>query len=202
MCKKASQKLNVPSRLCNFIPCTQRKILTNAFYDSQFSYSPLVWMFHNRQVNARINNLHYPALRIIYADETSSFDELLSKDGTVTIHHRNLQLLVTEMYKVFKDISPVFMKDIFAMHGNAFTENVSSNTRSRLNFYNPSNPKTVRYGLETLRNLGPKLWSMIPTVQGIAHHFLFSKLKLRNGCLIVVLADSVNCMYQDWGFYN
>ena len=37
------------------------------------------------------------------------------------------------------------------------TENVSSNTRSKSKFYNQSNPKTVRYRLETLRCLGPKI---------------------------------------------
>ena len=36
-----------------------------------------------------IANLHYRALRIIYRDETSTFDELLKKDGSVTIHHMN-----------------------------------------------------------------------------------------------------------------
>ena len=163
LCKKASQKLNALSRLCALIPFHQRKMLMNAFFDSQFFYSPLIWMFHSRQVNTKINNLHYRALRIVYLDEMSSFEELLRKDGSVTVHHRNLQFLVIEMYKVFKDIAPAFMKDVFAKHGNAFTENVSSNTRSKSIFYNPSNPKTVKYGLETLRRLGPKIWDMIPT---------------------------------------
>ena len=163
VCKKASQKLNAISRLCSFIPFRERRMLMNAFFDSQFSYSPLVWMFHSRRVNTKIDNLHYRALRIIYLDETSSFSELLRKNGTVTIHQRNLQFLVMEMYKVLNDMAPPVIISIFPKNGNAFAENVSSNTRSKLNFYNPSNPKTVKYGLETLRNLGPKLWGMVPT---------------------------------------
>ena len=99
---------------------------------------------------------------MVYLDETSSFEELLRKDGSVTIHHRNLHSLSIEMFKVFKGIGPVFMKEIFAKHGNNDTENVSSNTRSKSRFYNPSNPKTVNYGLETLRCLGPKIWEIIP----------------------------------------
>ena len=162
VCKKASQKLNALSRLCGLISFDKRKLLMNAFFNSQFSYSPLVWMFHNRQINTKINNLHFRALRIIYLDETSSFDELLRKDGTVTVHHRNLQFLVTEMYRVFKGLAPLIIQDVFKRHGNAFVENVSSNTRSKPNFYNPCNPRTVNHGLETLRTLGPKLWDMIP----------------------------------------
>ena len=71
VCKKASQKLNALSRMCVFIPFNKRKMLLNAFFSSQFSFSPLVWMFHNRRINAKINNLHYIALRMIYMYEVS-----------------------------------------------------------------------------------------------------------------------------------
>ena len=162
VCKKASQKLNALCRLCTIIPFCQRKILMNAFFDSQFSYSPLVWMFHSRQVNTKINNLHYRVLRIVYLNETSTFEELLERDGSVTIHHRNLQSLAIEMFKVIKGMAPAFMKDVFAIRDSALTESVSSNTRTKSTFYNPSNPKTVKYGLDTLRCLGPKIWEMIP----------------------------------------
>ena len=48
---------------------------------------------------------------MVYHDEISSFEELLQKDGSVKIRHRNLQFLATEMYKVTKGIGPAFMKD-------------------------------------------------------------------------------------------
>ena len=162
ICKKASRKLNALSRLCSIIPLNQRKCLMQAFFISQFSYSPLVWMFHSRKLNTKINELHYRALRMVYRDETSSFEELLAKDGAVTIHHRNLQFLAIEMYKVFKNIAPSLLSDVFERHLNVDTENVSSNTRSAKSFYNRNNPKTVKYGLETLRSLGPKIWNMVP----------------------------------------
>ena len=162
VCKRASQKLNALSRLCSIIPLNQRRCLMQAFFASQFSYSPLVWMFHSRKLNRKINNLHYRALRIVYRDETSSFDELLAKDGSVTVHHRNIQFLAIEMYKVIKGVAPAFMSNIFGIHPNANTENISANTRSGRSFYNQSNPKTVKYGLETLRSLGPKIWNLIP----------------------------------------
>ena len=161
VCKKASQKLNALSRQFSIIPLDQRRCLMKSFFVSQFSYSPLVWMFHSRILNRKINNFHYRALRIVYRDEISSFDELLAKDGSVTVHHRNLQSLAIEMYKVFKGVAPSFMCNIFGIHPNANIENVSANTRSGTSFYNQSNPKTVKYGLETLRSLGPKIWNLI-----------------------------------------
>ena len=131
-------------------------MLMQAFFNSQFSYCPLVWMFHSREVNAKINNLHFRALRMVYLDETSSFKELLRKDGSVTIHHRNLQFLAIELFKVNQDLAPSFMKEIFAHNEQ------SRNTRLKSIFYNPVNPKKVNTGLETLRNLGPKIWNMLP----------------------------------------
>ena len=162
ICKRASQKLNVLSRLCAIIPFYRHKMLMKAFFNAQFSYCPLVWMFYSRKINTKINNLHFRALRMIYQDEISSFDELLKKDSSVTIHHRNLQFLVTEMFKVVKDIAPVLMEQVFARNSSAFTKDVSANTRFKSVFYNHSNPKKVNYGLETLRSLGPKIWSMVP----------------------------------------
>ena len=113
-------------------------------------------MFHSRKMNIRINNLHFRALRIVYLDEKSSFDELLRKDASVTIHHRNLQCLAIEMYKVNRAIAPAFMNDIFRKCETVCTENVSANTRLHSTFYNPSNPKSVNNGFETLRNFWSK----------------------------------------------
>ena len=179
ICKKASQKLNALSRLCSIIPFHRRKVLMQAFFNSQFSYCPLVWMFHSRKINTRINNLHFCALRMIYLDETSSFEELLRIDSSVTVHHRNLQLLAIEMFKVMNDMSPHFMKDVFAEKENTFTENVSSNTRSQSIFYNHSNPKTVNRGLRTVRSLSPKVWDMIPNDIKLSPYLADFKIKIK-----------------------
>ena len=49
------------------------------------------------------------------------------------------------MFKVAKGIAPIFMNDIFAKNGNILTENVSSNTRSKSSFYNPSKGASRKY---------------------------------------------------------
>ena len=104
-------------------------------------------MCHSRRINRNIDNLQYRALRIVYADETSTFEELLRKDGSVKIHHRNLQFMAIEMFKSDNGLSPSFMADIFPRNKNSLAEDVSSHTRSKSRYYNYSNPKTINYGL-------------------------------------------------------
>ena len=99
---------------------------------------------------------------MVYRDNTYTFEDLLKRDAPVTIHHRNLQCLAIEVFKVDRGLAPVFMNEIFPKNKNAGTDNISSNTRSNASFYNPFNPKTVNYGAETLRSLGPKVWQLVP----------------------------------------
>ena len=47
------------------------------------------------------------------AIKTSNFKDLHKRDGSVSIHHQNIRFLAVEMFKVFKDISPQVVKEIF-----------------------------------------------------------------------------------------
>ena len=55
-----------------------------AFIQSQFGYCLLVWMFHSRKLNNRINKIHEKSLRVVYDDKISTFSELLEKDNYFT----------------------------------------------------------------------------------------------------------------------
>ena len=83
------------------------------FVMSQFSYCPLVWMCHTITLNNKRNKLHERALRIVYDDRQSAFEELLNIEKSVTIYYRNLQVLATELYKVHHVLAPELMNDIF-----------------------------------------------------------------------------------------
>ena len=77
LCKKATQKVSALARISFLIRFEQRKRIVNSFITSHFSYCPLVWMFHSRRLNNRINHIHERVLRIIYQDYNSFFKELL-----------------------------------------------------------------------------------------------------------------------------
>ena len=71
-------------------------------------------MFHSRTLNKRINKIHERALRLAYKNETFlSFDDLLKRDKSLSIHQKNLQILATEICKTKNDLGPKIMKDTF-----------------------------------------------------------------------------------------
>ena len=82
----------------------------SSYITSQFNHCPLVWMTHNKKLKKKISKVHERALRIVYGEHKTKFSELFNIDKSVTIHQRNLQYLLIEIYKVKKGISPTIMK--------------------------------------------------------------------------------------------
>ena len=128
-------------------------------------------MFHSRRMNNKINRIHERAL--VYSDHVSSFDELLKKDRSVSIHHRNIQSLAIELYKFLHGLSPSIMKNVFH-----FNTNIPYNLRSRSELYS-RNPKTVKYGTETISYLAPKIWSLVPNAIKNSKSLDVFKFKIR-----------------------
>ena len=112
-------------------------------------------MNHSRKLNNKINRIHERAIRLAYNDRHSTFKELLTKDKSVTMHHRNLQVLVTEMFKVKTGISPVIMDDIFQTREGIYGLRNMSQFKQHC-------VKTVHFGTESVSFLGPKLWQILP----------------------------------------
>ena len=93
LCQKVSNKLHALARVGNYMSTGKLKILMKAFIDSQFGYCTIIWMFHNRKLNAKINRLHERALKIVYKDHSLTYDELLVKDNSFTRHEENCKSL-------------------------------------------------------------------------------------------------------------
>ena len=106
VCKKGNQKLFALARISKYLSHNKLKLLMKTFIESQFNYCPLLWMFHSRTLNNKINKLRERALRIVYRNDDLTFQELLDKDGAITIHDRNLQNSAIEMFKVKKNLPP------------------------------------------------------------------------------------------------
>ena len=80
------------------MPCVEckKRASKKLCMNSQNGYCRCVYMKKSRQKNG----IHDKALRFVYNDRNSTLKELLTKDKSVTLHDRSIQIFVTEMFKV------------------------------------------------------------------------------------------------------
>ena len=111
-------------------------------------------MFCSRKMNRKINYIHERALRLVYDDYTTSFANLLTRDESVCIHHRNIHKVAIEMFiKVKHNLCPEVVQSLFCQ---------TICTKSKASFQRP-HVKTVYKGEQSLRWFGPTVWdNMIP----------------------------------------
>ena len=101
------------------------------------------------------NHIHERTLRIAYKDCENDFGFLLEQSKSVPIHIRNLQLLMTEIYKTKCGLNPPFMNDIFMQR------NISYSLRHGDDAQLPK-VRTTSFGVESIAYLGNKLWQNLP----------------------------------------
>ena len=133
----------------------KRKLLLKAFVESQFGYCPLAWMFHVTKANSKINHIHERALHILYKNSILSFEELLELDKSFKIHHRNIQSLAIEVFKIKNNLSVTIMSDIFQPRA------VNCNLRSQNDFTRP-NVNSEHFEISSLRYMAAEVLDMVP----------------------------------------
>ena len=105
ICSKASRKLTFLVWMSKFLTLEKRKAIFKAFVELQFEYCLLIWMFHNRYMNNKINRLHERALWIVHNDYESNFEQLLIKDNSFCVYHQNIHRLMIELHIIFNNMT-------------------------------------------------------------------------------------------------
>ena len=154
--KKAVQKLGVLNRISPLLDPEKKRLVFNAVIKSHLNCCPLIWMFSSQKYNNLINQIHKRSLRRVYKDTSSTLQELLKRNKSVSIHHKNIQILATEVFKVVNNNCPPIMKTFFDFRENRYSIRKFQEMRQQ-------KVRTVRYGLETALYRAPQLWSLVPT---------------------------------------
>ena len=154
--KKANSKLSVIKRGLHMLTFNKKKTLLNSFVQSQFSFAPLVWMLCGKVANKKINKVHFKFLRILYDDNSSTFEQLLDKYDAFTVHQRNIQNLLIEMFKAKQKLGPTLLNEIFK------DANYEGPTLRRNKDFLRPNLKTHKYGEKSLENIGNVMWNLLP----------------------------------------
>ena len=129
---------------------SKKRIPMNSFFSSQFSYCPLVWMFHSYALSNKINRLHERCPRIVYNDKKTTHENLLVRERSVSVHVRNLQILATEIFKGHRDLSLPNFKELF----NKRTLNYELRHPSQ---FTTRRVESVYNGSDSIASLGPKI---------------------------------------------
>lgn len=84
-------------------------MIINAMTESQFSYHSLIWMFslRIRKTNNLINKVHERSLGLI-----RNFETLPQNVKDTTIHQRNFQIVIVQVYKTFQSNTPSIMENL------------------------------------------------------------------------------------------
>ena len=127
-------------------------------------------MFGSKSANKEINRTNKRAFMVLYEDYDSSFRQLLKTDGSITVHQKNLQNLMTKIYKTTNQINPAYMGEFFVEKDIPY--NLRKNVPRRL-----LQAQTSRYGRDSLSFGGSLLWNTIKDdTKGVSILTKFKKL--------------------------
>jgi hypothetical protein len=95
------------------------------------------------------------AIRLMYNDPTSPYQDLLQKHGHVTLHVQRLRSIALEVFKTLNDLNPIFMIELFDM------KTLHHDLRDTSRLLQPKF-RTIRYGRNSFSYYGAHLWNLLP----------------------------------------
>ena len=113
LCQKVGKTVSAFSRVAPYMDEKKGKVLYHTFIMSNFNYCPVIWMLCGKTQNKEKDRIHKRALRILFNDYTSSFEELLQKLGSDRVHVKNIQNLMIGIFKCLSHEKPSFMWNLF-----------------------------------------------------------------------------------------
>ena len=155
ICKKASNQINALKRIGKFLDFKSRKTIYHAFILSNFNFCPLIWHFCSQTNNDKLEKLNYRALRFIFQDYESSYEMLLQKMGSTSLHLGRLKQIAKETFKIIHGQSPTYLKDFINIKKCSYSFRYS-------NLLELPRTNTAKYGTSSFRFLAAKVWNDLP----------------------------------------
>ena len=156
ICRKAARQLNVLKHVHQNFKEETRMMIYRSFILSNFNYCPIVWHFCGIQNTRKMEKIQERALRFVYKDFTSTYDQLLKKGTCDMLYVSRLKMMAVEVYKIVNGIGPKYLTSLIEED-----QGVLYNFRNNKILIQPTY-NTVTYGLNSFRYKAPKIWNNLP----------------------------------------
>lgn len=100
-------------------------------------------MFCSRSLHILLNQIQKRALRLIYNDNLSSFENILEISNGKTIHQQNLEFLSKKVHKLANGLFPLIISDVFIIRENPYNHR-------NLQIQYSSNKRSIKLGIEIM----------------------------------------------------
>ena len=140
--------MGVIMRLRNLIPEKVKLQLYRTAILPHLTYCSIVWHFLKASDTRKLERIQDKALRAIYCDKVSSYEELLTAAGLPTLFNRRLQDIAILMFKVKNNLCPQYIINLFKRQQSNHNLRNADLILPRFN--------TVAYGKHSVTYLGPK----------------------------------------------
>ena len=156
ICRKAAQQLNVLKRIGPNLSKINKLTIFYSFILSHFNFCPMAWHFCSKTSTNKMEKIQERALRFIYDDQNSSYDELLHKANLPSLEIRRLRTMAIECFKIIHDLSPPCLSNLVSRRESTYSfryTNILDIPRVRTVTYgkkNPSNSQLHFFGTNYL----------------------------------------------------
>ena len=151
----------------------------------QLSFCPLVWHFCSKTNTGNVRKIHFRALKFIFQDFDTSYENLIFRAGTTSLHLSRLRGLALETFKIIYENSPDYLKHFI-------TQKASSYSFSYTNLLNLPRVRSSRYGTNSFSFQAAKLWNHYLKKLGKSPFLTLSNVLSRDGMELAVNAICVN----------
>ncbi|KAK3109165.1 hypothetical protein FSP39_024510 [Pinctada imbricata] len=155
ICKKAAQQINILKRLGKHLTKLNKLTIFHTFILSNFNYCPLSWHFCSEKNTNKLEKLQERALRFVYDDHVSSYDELLEKAKMPSLRLRRIKVMATEVFKIVHGTAPPCLLDLFTVKECRYNFRYT-------NILQVPQIRTTTYGKKSFRYAAAVLWNSLP----------------------------------------
>ena len=155
ICARASRQLNAFKRVSKFLDVSGRLKVYHSFISANFTYCPVTWIFCGKMNSDKLEKIQEKALRVVYKDFDSSYEDLLTKADMLSLSTYRLRFLAIEMFKCVNGQNPKYLNDLFTKKSMAYDLRVSDLLIQR-------KFKTYKFGYRSFTYYGAKLWNSLP----------------------------------------